>query len=144
MEIRPAAEMTLQRNIVLPAMRRGVHLITRHITPEIRGIETGIAHIFLQHSSASLALNENCDPDVRRDVESFLRSLVPDCREGFTHTLEGCDDMPAHMKNILIGSSLTIPVSGGRLNLGTWQGIYLLEHREHGGSRKIVITLIGD
>jgi len=136
--------MTLQRFITLPAMPRGVHLITRHIEPELRGIRTGIAHIFLQHSSASLALNENYDPDVRRDVESFLRSLIPDCWEGFTHTLEGCDDMPAHMKNILIGSSLTIPVTEGRPGLGTWQGIYLLEHREHGGSRKIVVTLMGE
>ena len=136
--------MTLQRFVTLPPLPRGVHLITRHIEPEIGGIRTGIAQIFLQHSSASLALNENYDPDVRRDVESFLRSLVPDCWEGFTHTLEGCDDMPAHMKNILIGSSLTIPVTDGRLNLGTWQGIYLLEHREHGGSRKIVVTLMGE
>ena len=125
-------------------MPRGVHLVTRQIETEIRGIETGIAHLFLQHSSASLALNENYDPDVRRDVESFLRSLIPDGWSGFTHTLEGPDDMPAHMKNILIGSSLTIPITDGRLNLGTWQGIYLLEHREHGGSRNIVITLIGD
>jgi len=125
-------------------MPRGVHLVTRQIETEIRGIETGIAHLFLQHSSASLALNENYDPDVRRDVESFLRSLIPDGWSGFTHTLEGPDDMPAHMKNILIGSSLTIPITDGRLNLGTWQGIYLLEHREHGGSRNIVITLIGE
>ena len=136
--------MTLQRVLPLPPLSRGVHLITPRIEPEIRGIETGIAHIFLRHSSASLALNENYDPDVRRDVEQFLRSLVPDCWEGFTHTLEGCDDMPAHMKNVLIGSSLTIPVTDGRLALGTWQGIYLLEHREHGGSRQIVITLLGD
>ena len=136
--------MTLQRVLTLPPLSRGVHLITPRIEPESRGIETGIAHIFLRHSSASLALNENYDPDVRRDVERFLRSLVPDCWEGFTHTLEGCDDMPAHMKNVLIGSSLTIPVTDGRLALGTWQGIYLLEHREHGGSRQIVITLLGD
>jgi secondary thiamine-phosphate synthase enzyme len=136
--------MTLQRFITLPPLPRGVHLITRHIEPEIRGITTGIAHLFLQHSSASLALNENYDPDVRQDVESFLRSLIPDCWEGFTHTLEGCDDMPAHMKNILIGSSLTIPVTEGRPGLGTWQGIYLLEHREHGGGRKIVVTLMGE
>ncbi len=125
-------------------MPRGVHLITRLVVPEIRDIETGIAHLFLQHSSASLAINENYDPDVRRDVESFLRSLVPDGWSGFTHTLEGPDDMPAHMKNILIGSSLTLPVTAGELNLGTWQGIYLLEHREHGGSRRIILTLMGE
>ena len=136
--------MTLQRTITLQPMPRGVHLVTRQIETEIRGIETGITHLFLQHSSASLALNENYDPDVRRDVESFLRSLIPDGWSGFTHTLEGPDDMPAHMKNILIGSSLTLPITDGRLNLGTWQGIYLLEHREHGGSRNIVITLIGE
>ena len=136
--------MTLQRTIILPPMPRGVHLITRKIEPEIRGITTGIAHLFLQHSSASLAINENYDPDVRRDVEHFLRTLIPDGWEGFSHTLEGPDDMPAHMKNILIGPGLTIPVTDGRLNLGTWQGIYLLEHREHGGERRIVITLMGE
>ncbi len=136
--------MTLQRTLTLSPMPRGVHLITRQIESEIHGITTGIAHLFLQHSSASLAINENYDPDVRRDVEHFLRTLIPDGWEGFSHTLEGPDDMPAHMKNILIGPSLTIPVTDGRLNLGTWQGIYLLEHREHGGSRRIVITLMGE
>ncbi len=136
--------MIRQRTLTLPPMRRGVHLITHLVEAEIHGIGTGIAHLFLQHSSASLALNENYDPDVRRDVEHFLRSLVPDGWSGFTHTLEGPDDMPAHMKNILIGSDLTIPVTDGRLNLGTWQGVYLLEHREHGGSRRIVITLMGE
>ena len=136
--------MTLQRTLTLSPMPRGVHLITRQIEAEIHGITTGIAHLFLQHSSASLAINENYDPDVRRDVEHFLRTLIPDGWEGFSHTLEGPDDMPAHMKNILIGPSLTIPVTDGRLNLGTWQGIYLLEHREHGGSRRIVITLMGE
>ncbi len=136
--------MTRQRTLTLPPMPRGVHLITRQIEPEIQGIGTGIAHLFLQHSSASLAINENYDPDVRRDVERFLRTLIPDGWSGFTHTLEGPDDMPAHMKNILISPSLTIPVTDGRLALGTWQGIYLLEHREHGGSRRIVITLMGE
>lgn len=136
--------MTLQRTLTLHPMPRGVHLITRHIEAYIGEVTTGIAHLFLQHSSASLALNENYDPDVRRDVEHFLRTLIPDGWEGFSHTLEGPDDMPAHMKNVLIGSSLTIPITDGRLNLGTWQGIYLLEHREHGGSRRIVITLMGE
>ena len=134
----------IQRRLSLPPMKRGVHLVTDHIETAAGEIDTGIAHIFLQHSSASLALNENCDPDVRRDTESFLRSLVPDCWKGFSHMLEGCDDMSAHMKNILIGSSLTIPVRQGRFALGNWQGIYLLEHRENGGSRKIIVTLIGD
>ena len=136
--------MTIQRSITLSPMPRGVHLITRVVEKEIRHIQTGIAHIFLKHSSASLALNENYDPSVRNDVERFLRSLVPDGWSSFTHILEGADDMPAHMKNILIGSSLTIPVTNGRLNLGTWQGVYLLEHRDKGGKRTIIITLIGD
>ncbi|WP_456430876.1 secondary thiamine-phosphate synthase enzyme YjbQ [Nitratifractor sp.] len=136
--------MTFQRLLTLPPMGRGVHLITPRIEAQIRGIETGIAHLFLQHTSASLALNENYDPDVRGDVERFLRSLVPDGWEGFRHTLEGPDDMPAHMKNVLIGSSLTIPVTEGRLALGIWQGIYLLEHREGVHARRVVITLIGE
>ncbi len=136
--------MTIQHTITLPPMPRGVHLITRHIVPCIGDITVGTAHLFLRHTSASLALNENYDPDVRQDTYRFLQSLIPDGWEGFDHTLEGPDDMPAHLKNILIGSSLTLPVTDGRLNLGTWQGIYLLEHREHGGSREIVITLCGD
>ncbi len=136
--------MTIQHTLTLPPLPRGVHLITRHIIPYISGIETGTAHLFLRHTSASLALNENYDPDVLRDIETFLRHSIPDGWEGFDHTLEGSDDMPAHMKNILIGSSLTIPVTDGKPNLGTWQGIYLLEHREHGGSRNMIITLCGD
>ncbi len=136
--------MTLQRQLSLPPYPRGVHLITEKITPHIEGITTGIAHLFLQHTSASLALNENYDHDVRGDAERFLRHLVPDGWHGFRHTLEGDDDMPAHLKNILIGASLTIPISNGTLALGTWQGIYLLEHREHGGSRRLLITLMGE
>ena len=136
--------MTIQRALTLPPLSRGAHLITHLITPHITGIEVGTAHLFLQHTSASLALNENYDPDVRRDIETFLRHSIPDGWEGFDHTLEGADDMPAHLKNILIGSSLTIPVTDSKPNLGTWQGIYLLEHREHGGSRNMIITLCGD
>ena len=136
--------MVIQHTLALPPYPRGVHLITDRIAPHIRGIRTGIAHLFLQHSSASLALNENYDPDVRTDTERFLRHLIPDGWEGFEHTLEGPDDMPAHLKNILIGSSLTIPVTDRRLNLGTWQGIYLLEHRHYGGERRVVITLTGE
>ena len=136
--------MTIQHTVTLPPMQRGVHLITRHITPHIAGITVGTAHLFLRHTSASLALNENYDPDVRHDIERSLRHLIPDGWSGFDHTLEGEDDMPAHMKNILIGSSLTLPITDGRLALGTWQGIYLLEHREHGGSREIVVTLCGE
>lgn len=139
---RPAA-MTIQHTIALPPRKRGTHLITDYITPWIEGIEIGTAHLFLKHTSASLALNENYDPDVRNDIETFLRSLVPDGWEGFNHILEGADDMPAHMKNILIGSELTIPITDGRLNLGTWQGIYLIEHRRHAGSRELLVTLQG-
>ena len=136
--------MTIQHTITLPPMPRGVHLITSRIVPYVGDITVGTAHLFLKHTSASLALNENYDPDVRQDTYRFLQSIIPDGWEGFDHTLEGPDDMPAHLKNILIGSSLTLPVSDGRLNLGTWQGVYLLEHRERGGSREIVITLCGD
>ncbi len=136
--------MILRKTISLPEMSRGVHLITREISSHIHGIETGMVNIFLKHSSASLAINENYDPDVRNDIENFLKNLIPDGWYGFKHTIEGEDDMPAHMKNILIGSSLTIPITGGRLDLGTWQGIYLLEHRVSGGSREIVITLFGE
>lgn len=136
--------MIRQTTITLPAYPRGVHLITDKITPHIGGVTTGIAHLFLQHTSASLALNENYDRDVRIDTERFLRHLVPDGWQGFRHTLEGDDDMPAHLKNILIGASLTIPVSNGALALGTWQGIYLLEHREYGGTRRILLTLYGE
>ena len=136
--------MVIQHTLALPPLARGVHLITDQVTPHIHSVETGVAHLFLQHSSASLALNENYDPDVRSDTERFLRHLIPDGWEGFEHTLEGPDDMPAHLKNILIGSSLTIPVTHGRLNLGTWQGIYLLEHRRHGGQRTLIITVTGE
>ena len=135
--------MVLQSSIKLAPYPRGVHLITSHIEKEIK-ISSGIANIFLKHTSASLAINENYDPSVRVDVETFLRSLIPDGWSGFTHTLEGADDMAAHMKNILIGSSLTIPIQNNSLALGTWQGIYLLEHRNYGGRREILITQIGE
>lgn len=134
----------LKKSIYISAPDRGVYLISSEIEREIEGISDGIANIFLKHTSASLAVNENYDPTVRSDIESFLRSLIPDCWEGFRHTLEGCDDMPAHMKNILIGSSLTIPVTDGKLDMGIWQGIYLLEHREERSRREIAITLIGE
>lgn len=136
--------MIIQHRLVLPAVSRGVHLITNQIESYVQNIDTGTVHLFLQHTSASLALGENYDSDVRRDIESFLRHIIPDSWGGFTHVLEGTDDMPAHMKNIFIGSSLTLPVTSGRLNLGTWQGIYLLEHRQYGGERRIVLTLNGE
>ena len=135
--------MVRQNSIKIPSKTRGVHIITNEISKHIT-IKNGIANIFLKHTSASLSLNENYDSDVPLDVEDFLNHLIPDCWNGFRHTLEGCDDMSAHMKNIFIGSSLTIPITNGKLNLGTWQGIYLLEHRDFGGSREIFLTQIGE
>ncbi len=135
--------MVLQNSIKIASKPRGVHIITNEIQKAI-SINYGIANLFLKHTSASLAINESYDSDVRLDVEDFLNHLIPDCWSGFRHTLEGCDDMSAHMKNILIDSSLTIPITNGKLNLGTWQGVYLLEHRDYGGSREILITQIGE
>ncbi len=111
---------------------------------QLQSINVGILHLFIKHSSASLSINENADPDVRHDVEAHFNHFVPEDASYYQHTLEGCDDMPAHIKSILIGSSITIPVSRGRLNLGTWQGIYLGEHRNYGGSRTIVATIQGE
>ena len=140
--------MWLQKTIRLRARPRGVHLVTDEVLeqlPELARLKTGLLHIFIQHTSASLAINENADPDVRTDVESFLnRRLVPENEPYFRHTTEGSDDMPAHIKAIVIGPALSIPIGAGRPQLGTWQGIYLCEHRDHGGGRKIVITLHGE
>jgi secondary thiamine-phosphate synthase enzyme len=122
-----------------------MHLITDRIEAQMdHTITTGLAHLFLQHTSASLTINENVDPSVRSDTETFLNDLVPETYPKFRHTYEGSDDMPAHLKNMLIGTSLTIPVTHGKLNLGIWQGVYLFEHRDHAGSRTILITLQGD
>lgn len=128
-------------------MRRGFHLITGKIEeslPELGNVTRGIAHIHLLHTSASLTLNENADPDVRTDLESIMSHLVPENQSYYTHTLEGSDDMPAHAKSALLGASITVPVSSGRFNLGTWQGIYLCEHRNRGGQRRIVVTVLGE
>jgi len=134
-----------QKELILPPKDRGVYIITPQIASVVDGVvQKGIANIFLKHTSASLAINENYDPAVRVDIESFIRSLIPDCWDKFTHTLEGCDDMPGHMKNILIGSSLTVPIKNFKLSLGVWQGIYLLEHRVRGSQREILITVIGE
>ena len=136
-----------QREVRLPAYPRGFHLVTEKIereVPEIRGINAGIAHIFIKHTSASLTLNENADPTVRTDFESHFDYLVPENATYYRHTFEGPDDMPAHLKASILGSSVVVPITSGRLNLGTWQGIYLCEHRDSGGSRKVVVTLIGD
>jgi secondary thiamine-phosphate synthase enzyme len=134
--------MIFQKEIAVDAGRRGTRLITREILqhlPDLKG--NGILHLFMKHTSAGLTLNENADPSVRDDFEAFLDKLIPENHPVYTHTLEGPDDMPAHLKSSLIGQSVTIPITGGRPNLGTWQGIYLCEFRNHGGPRKIVITL---
>ncbi|MDQ4075607.1 MAG: secondary thiamine-phosphate synthase enzyme YjbQ [Chloroflexota bacterium] len=138
--------MWFQKEIVLPAKPRGFHLITREIlreVPEISEYEIGIAHIFIKHTSASLAINENADPDVRADMESHFNEMVPENASYYIHTIEGPDDMPAHIKAVLLGSTLSVPISNGRLNLGTWQGIYLCEHRNRRGPRRLVVTLYG-
>ena len=135
-----------QKEIVLTPRSRGFHLITREVVghvPEIGRFAVGLAHLFLRHTSAALALNENADPTVRDDMEAYFNRLVPENAAYYTHTLEGPDDMPAHLKAVLLGSELTIPISGGRLALGTWQGVYLCEHRDDGGPRRLVVTLSG-
>jgi secondary thiamine-phosphate synthase enzyme len=137
----------IQEQIELRARPRGFHLITSEIVdavPDLERLSVGIATLFMQHTSASLTLNENASPDVRRDFAAWFDRAVPDGADYFAHTLEGPDDMPAHIKASLTGSSLTIPVSRGSLALGTWQGIYLAEHRDHGGPRRVVFTAFGD
>ena len=135
-----------QREITLRPRPRGVHLVTAEIVdavPELKDLRIGLAHLFLRHTSASLTLNENASPDVRRDFESWLNVAVPE-DFAWTHTLEGRDDMPAHVKASLMGASLSLPIAGGRLALGTWQGVYLCEHRDRGGSRSLLVTLTGE
>lgn len=139
--------MWLQKNIVLNAKPRGFHLITQALIqelPELRQYKIGIAHFFIQHTSASLTINENADPTVRSDFESYFNQSVREDEHYYLHTYEGSDDMPAHIKSSLLGQSVTIPISKGELNLGTWQGIYLGEHRNHGGRRRIIVTLQGE
>lgn len=136
-----------QKEIRLSPKSRGFHLVTREIVeqvPEIGRFAVGLAHIFIQHTSASLAINENADPTVRGDMERHFNQLAPENAPYYVHTAEGPDDMPAHIKAVLLGSSVTIPITNGRLNLGTWQGIYLCEHRNRGGGRKLVVTLQGE
>jgi secondary thiamine-phosphate synthase enzyme len=139
--------MWVQHEIQLPALPRGFHLITREVeqgVPELHELSVGIAHMFINHTSASLTLNENASPDVRHDFAAWFDRAVPDGADYFRHTLEGDDDMPAHIKSSLLGPSLTIPITNGRLALGTWQGIYLCEHRDHGGPRRLTITAWGE
>ena len=139
--------MWLQKSIILSARSRGFHLITDEIErglPTLNKMTVGTAHLLLQHTSASLSLNENADPSVRVDFESFINRLAPERAAYYTHTYEGDDDMPAHLKSSMLGVSLTLPITNGRFNLGTWQGIYLGEHRDFGGSRKVLVTLQGE
>lgn len=136
-----------QKEFSLKPRRRGFHIITdevlQHI-PELKNFKQGIANIFIKHTSASLSINENADPSVRTDMETHFNIMVPEDADHYEHTFEGPDDMTSHIKTSIIGSSLSIPVTNGKLNLGTWQGIYLCEHRNNGGSRKLVITIIGE
>jgi len=135
-----------QVEVRLKPRKRGMHLVTPEVVsalPQVTSIEVGILHLFIQHTSASLCLNENADPDVRADMERWLNHAVPDDAPYFVHTAEGPDDMPAHLKAALLGSALTIPIRRGRLALGTWQGIYLGEHRDAGGSRTVIATIWG-
>ena len=139
--------MWFQREITLKSHRRGFHLITDEVIaklPQLRDIKVGLLHVFIQHTSASLAINENADPTVRGDMERYFNVLVPEGAPYFEHTFEGEDDMPAHIKSTLIGSSQSIPITNGRLNLGLWQGLYLCEHRDHAAARTIIATLQGE
>lgn len=136
-----------QTEIKLSAKRRGFHLVTDEILrqfSEISEIRTGMFQAFIKHTSAGLTINENADPTVREDFESHINEMVPEDQPYYKHTLEGSDDMPAHIKASLMGTSVQIPITNGRLNLGTWQGIYLCEHRDHGGARKLVLTAFGN
>lgn len=137
----------IQKQIRISSKQRGFHVITKEImqqVPEIKEISVGIAHIFIQHTSASLTINENVSPDVREDMESHFNRMIPENAPYYTHTFEGPDDMPAHIKASVLDNSLSIPITDGELNLGTWQGIYLCEHRDHASGRRIVVTLFGE
>lgn len=139
--------MWTQKTISLRPRARGFHLITDEVVqqlPEIQNLDVGLVNLFIQHTSASLTLNENADPTVRSDMEAHFNQFVPERAPYYRHTYEGDDDMPAHIKASLLGASVMIPISNGRLALGTWQGIYLGEHRDHGGSRRVIVTIQGE
>ena len=139
--------MWFQQKITLSAKERGYHIITDEIVSQLdklSDINTGLAHIFIQHTSASLTINENADPSVRRDFLTHFKRMVPEDMSLYEHTLEGADDMTSHIKSSLLGHSVSIPITNGGLNLGTWQGIYLCEHRNNGGRRKLIVTLQGE
>ena len=135
--------MIYQTEVALPPFPRGFHLITQEVLKnvEIGSIQAGMLHVFIKHTSASLTINENADPTVRQDFESHFNTFIPENASYYRHDYEGSDDMPAHLKASTLGSSITIPITNGRLNLGTWQGIYLGEHRNHGGSRRLILTV---
>tara|TARA_Y100000780_G_scaffold215293_1_gene217612 strand:+ start:762 stop:1184 length:423 start_codon:yes stop_codon:yes gene_type:complete len=136
----------IQKTIALSPKSRGFHIITNDVLeniPELKDLKTGILHLFIKHTSASLTINENADPTVRTDFESHFNMLAPENQSYYQHTFEGSDDMPAHLKASLLGSSVSIPITDGKLNLGTWQGIYLCEHRNRGSDRKLIITIQG-
>ena len=138
--------MWFQREFSLAPKKRGFHLVTREILaelPELEQVAIGLLHLFIQHTSASLTINENADPDVRVDMETFFNSIAPEVGLPLVHTIEGLDDMPAHVKSSLLGASISIPIRNGKLALGTWQGIYLCEHRNYGGARRLVATIQG-
>jgi secondary thiamine-phosphate synthase enzyme len=137
----------IQKELRLQPRNRGFHLVTNEFIaqlPELDDFQVGLAHFFIQHTSAALALNENAEPEVRTDMEAHFNQLVPENQPYYTHNYEGPDDMPAHLKAVLIGPSITVPITNGRLSLGTWQGIYLCEHRNRGGARRVVVTLHGE
>ncbi|MBT3217186.1 MAG: YjbQ family protein [Candidatus Marinimicrobia bacterium] len=139
--------MWVQKKITLSSHSRGFHVITNEILgelPELANFKIGILHVFIQHTSASLAINENADPDVRADFEAHFNEMIPENLPYYRHTLEGPDDMPSHIKAALLGSDLSIPIENGKLALGTWQGIYLCEHRDRGGQRKLMLTIQGE
>lgn len=139
--------MWFQKEISLKPKTRGFHLVTAEVLaqlPELKDYQVGLANIFIHHTSASLTINENADPSVRDDFESFFNDVVAEDKPYFTHTYEGSDDMPAHLKGSMLGFTINIPITQGQFNLGTWQGIYLCEHRNHGGSRTLVVTLQGE
>jgi secondary thiamine-phosphate synthase enzyme len=137
----------IQKEFYLESRPKGFHLVTKEILrelPELKNYSSGIVNIFIKHTSASLTINENADPDVRKDMNSFTDKLVPENLPYIVHTMEGSDDMPAHIKSSLFGSSLMLPLKNGTFNLGIWQGIYLCEHRNNGGKREIIVTIIGN
>ena len=139
--------MWIQKKISLLAKQRGFHLVSNEIItaiPELKQIKIGLLHLFMQHTSASLAINENADPDVRIDMEAYFNQAIPENEPYYRHVLEGSDDMPAHLKSVVLGGDLTIPIANGQLQMGIWQGIYLCEHRNSAGNRKIIATLNGE